>query len=171
LTQKITIDAIQGNCHLGVMQITDAIPHLSPSIVRHELDTLIGLLPRPAADTPEGRAFRDASAIAAVAALRPTDAFQLMLAVQIVGVDAHGMECLRLAAQPGQQLDIVLRARSQACSLFRASDASLRDLLRMQDKRDKPAARPTAKQAPGRAAQPAGQVANGAAKPKLYLVH
>ena len=67
------------------MQITDVIPSLPPTIVRSALDTLIGLLPRPAVDTPENRAASEAAAIAAVAALRPADAFQLMLAVQIVG--------------------------------------------------------------------------------------
>jgi len=70
------------------MQIADAIPNLPADIVRHALGTLIGLLPRPTADTPENRAACEATAVAAVAALRPTDAFQLLLAVQIVGTYA-----------------------------------------------------------------------------------
>jgi len=154
------------------MQITDAIPQLPSDIVRHELQTLIGLLPQLMVDTSEGRAARDAGAIAAVAAPRPTDAFQLMLAVQIVGMDAHAMECLRLAAQPGQSADIVRQARSQACALLRVTDASLRDLLRMQTQYDKTAAaRPSTRHEPRPAPQAASRPAGDPAKPKLYLLH
>ncbi|HET7881929.1 MAG TPA: hypothetical protein VFL55_13675 [Acetobacteraceae bacterium] len=155
------------------MQISDAIPNLPAEIVRHGLETLIGILPRPIPDTPENLAAREASAIRAVAALRPRDAFQLMLAVQIVGTDAHAMECLRFAAVPGQPLDIVQRARSQACSLWRVSDASLRDLMRTQDRQDKSAAtRPAARPARTPGAQAAAKRSGDPAKPpKLYLVH
>jgi hypothetical protein len=171
-TAKITVDANINNYHIDAMQITDAIPQLPPDIVRHELQTLIGLLPRPMADTPEGRNTRDGCAIAAVAALRPADAFQLMLAVQIVGMDAHAMECLRLAASPGQSVDIVRQARSQACALLRVTDASLRDLLRMQAQRDTPAAtRSSTRHAQRPAPRTADRPAGDPAKPKLYLLH
>ena len=116
------------------MQIADAIPNLPADIVRHALGTLIGLLPRPTADTPENRAACEATAVAAVAALRPTDAFQLLLAVQIVGTYAHAMECLRLSAEPGRSVDLVARTRSWAASLIRVMHESLRDLGRAQAK-------------------------------------
>jgi hypothetical protein len=44
-----------------------------------------------------------------------------MLAVRIVGAHAHAMECLRLSNQPGPEIALVLRCRSQALAMMRAA--------------------------------------------------
>ena len=75
------------------MRMTDALSHLPAASVRHAEDTLLGLLPPPVPDTPEARAGCDAGAMAHAIALRPADAAELMMAVQIVGTHAHAMEC------------------------------------------------------------------------------
>jgi|KBSMisStaDraftv2_1062788.scaffolds.fasta_scaffold812008_2 hypothetical protein len=151
------------------MQIADAIPNLPADIVRHALGTLIGLLPRPTADTPENRAGCEATAVAAVAALRPTDAFQLLLAVQIVGTYAHAMECLRLSAEPGRSVDLVARTRSWAASLIRVMHESLRDLGRAQAKARKPGTTHTG--ARSRAEPRRARSVTDPVRPKLHLVN
>ena len=54
-------------------------------------------LPPPVTDSPEDHARRDNAIIAQVAALRPANADEVMLAAQCVAASAQALECLRLA--------------------------------------------------------------------------
>jgi hypothetical protein len=113
------------------------LPNLPPSVAREVLATLCATLPPPVADTAEARAARDETAMAAVAALHPADAFEALLAAQIVEADAHAMDCLRLAVQAGQQPEDVRRCRAQAATMMRHMQSGLRALQRTQSMREK----------------------------------
>lgn len=121
------------------------LANLPAPIVRETFATLCASLPPPISDLPEDRDARDEAAVQAVAALRPGNAFEARLAVQIVLADAHAKDCLRQAAQPGIEPKEVNRARAFACSLMRQMQSGLRALQRMQMERAKaqpvPAAR------------------------------
>src|SRR5271157_2277491 len=119
------------------MHITETLPHLPPAVARQTFHALISALPPPITDSPEDRAARDGEAIAAVAALHPADAFEARLAARIVAADAHAMECLRLAAQPGQDPLEARRCRAQANSMMRQSQSALHSLRTGQAKREK----------------------------------
>ena len=84
------------------MHITETLPQLPTAIARETLGTLIAALPPPLADTPRDLAARDAAAIATVAALRPTDTAQALLAAQIVGAHFHAMDRRRTAGPAGE---------------------------------------------------------------------
>jgi hypothetical protein len=124
--------------------------NLPPSIVHQISATLCASLPQPVADTPESRAARDETAIAAVAALHPADAFEAQLAAQIVDADAHAKDCLRLAVQPGQQPADIRRHRAHAIAMMRQMHIGLRALQRIQAMRTKsePVAHPAAMEHP-----------------------
>jgi len=119
------------------MQITQTLPHLPPAVVFHTFQALTAALPPPVPDNPAERVSRDESAIAAVAALYPADAFEARLAARIVAADAHAMDCLRLAIQPGQDPVDVRRNRAQANSMMRQSQSALHALQRRQAAREK----------------------------------
>lgn len=144
------------------------LPHLPPDIVRHHVDTLLGVLPAPVPDTPEGRAARDEAALAALAALAPADAFDITLAVQIVGVNAHVMDCLRRSSQRDLGLRDSLRWRAQAMSLMRCMLDARRALLQRHVARAKAVAR--AGSAPVRRPEPANE-APAQAMPAQRVVH
>jgi hypothetical protein len=93
--------------------------------------------PPPVTDNPEARAARDETATAAVAALHPADAFEALLAAQIIGADAHAKDCLRLAVQPGQQPEAARSFRAQASAMMRHMQSGLRALQRTQATREK----------------------------------
>jgi hypothetical protein len=114
------------------MRIEELLPTLSPAVASHTLGSLRSALPAPEPDTPERRAVRDSLAIATVAAMRPMDAAQAMLAVQAVLHDAHAMECLRVSSEPGMDVRAILRHRAQAAKLMRGADQSRRTLLDIQ---------------------------------------
>jgi hypothetical protein len=120
--------------------------NLPPSIVHQTSATLCASLPPPVADTPESRAARDETAIAAAAALHPADAFEAQLAAQIVDADAHAKDCLRLAVQSGQQPADIRRHRTHAIAMMRQMHIGLRALQRIQAMRAKsePVAHPAA---------------------------
>jgi len=115
------------------------LPNLPPSIAHEIFATLCGSLPPPATDTDtqEHRAARQEKAMAAVAALRPADAFEAELAAQIVSATAHAAECFRLAAQPGQDPEASHRTRAQAATMMRLMQSGLRILHRIQATREK----------------------------------
>ena len=109
----------------------------SPNYREYFAEICRGLPPLPGED-PEARAARLKSAMDAVVALNPSNAFEARLAVRIVSTDAHAADALRSAAlaaadDPWE----VRRCRSQAASMARASDAALRSLLRIQAAREK----------------------------------
>jgi hypothetical protein len=114
-----------------------SLPNLPPAVSREVFATLCTSLPLPSEDTPENRAERDDTAMAAVAALHPADAFEAKLAADIVAAEAMAMDCRRLAYQYRDDLAASLRCRAQANSTMREMRALLRELRRMQAARDK----------------------------------
>jgi hypothetical protein len=85
----------------------------------------------------EARAARQNSAMDAVVALHPENAFETRLAVRIVSTDAHAADALRAAALAAGDAEKVRQCRAQAASMARHSDAALRALLRIQTTREK----------------------------------
>jgi hypothetical protein len=133
------------------MSVTQSLPNLSPAVARYTLFELTEGLPPPVTNMPEERAARDEAAIAAVADLRPANAFEARLAVRAVATDAQAMQCLRFAGQPGQPPEKAHGLRAQALSMMRASQGALRSLQGLQAARVKAAAAP----ALGEAREPA----------------
>ena len=119
------------------MSITESLPNLPPSVARHTLYVLTEALPPPITDMPEERAARDETAIAAVAELHPGNTIEARLAARVVAADAHAMDCLRLAGQPGRQPEDGRRCRSQAVTMMRAAQSALLALRSMQAARGK----------------------------------
>ena len=132
------------------MSILDALSDLPRPIARHTLFVLTEALPPPLGDLPEERIARDEAAVAAVADLRPADAYQARLAARSVGADAHAMDCLRLAALAGRDSDEARRCRAQAAVMARTAEAALRSLRAQQAAGAKPnhAAAPALSEAP-----------------------
>ena len=98
---------------------------------------LRGALPPPLTDDPANLARRDRAAMAAVAALLPTNGVEGRLAAQFVAADAWAMDCLRLAGERARELGVAGKCRAQAMSLMREGKAALRVLLRLQAIRQK----------------------------------
>jgi len=119
------------------MRITDSLPNLPPAVARYTFHVLVSALPLPVTGSPEDRAAREEAAIAAVAALYPADAFEGRLAARIVATDAHAMDCLRLAVEPGIDPQDVRRRYAQASSMMRQSQSALYALQRRQAAREK----------------------------------
>ena len=69
--------------------------------------------------------------------MHPSDAFEAKRAAQIVAADAHAMDCLRLAAEAGQDTDKAARCRAQAASMMRLMQSGQRALQRDQTAREK----------------------------------
>jgi hypothetical protein len=110
----------------------------TPAANRREIFArLCSELPPSVADTPDLRAKRDEDAMDAVAALHPDDAFEALLAVRIVAMDAHAGDSLRSAGLAVNDPMEVRRCRAQAASMARQADAALRSLLRIQAIREK----------------------------------
>jgi len=80
--------------------------------------------------------------MAAVAGLRPTNAYEARLAVDVVAADAHAKECLRLAAHYFNDFTAGLRCRAQFAVMMRRMHSALRTLDRVQAARQKAAAEP-----------------------------
>ena len=114
-----------------------SLPNLPPSIASEVFATLCDSLPPPATDTSEARAARYETAMAAVAALCPTDAFQALLAARIVIADYQAKDSLRLANQPGQDPKTARQCRAQSNAMMRNADSGLRALQRIQAKWEK----------------------------------
>jgi hypothetical protein len=112
-------------------------PEFPASIAREVFATLCASLPRPLTDTPESRAARDEVAMAAVAALHPTDALEAKLAADIVLAEAYYADSLRLAGECRGDLVVTDRCRARAIAMLREMRALLRDYGRRQAERDK----------------------------------
>ena len=113
------------------------LPNLPASVSREVFATLCASLPSPATDTPNTRADREQTAMAAVAALLPANAYEALLAAQIVLANYHAKDCLRLAALPGQDFDDARHCRAQANAMMRQEQSGLRALQRTQATREK----------------------------------
>jgi hypothetical protein len=83
---------------------------------------------------------RDESAMAAVAALHPVDAFEARLAAEIVAADAQAMDSFRLASQYCNEVAATLRCRAQGAAMMRQMQSALRTLINMQSVRRRAAA-------------------------------
>jgi hypothetical protein len=119
------------------MRIIDALPELPGPIACQTLHELMAALPPPLADSQADRDTREQVAVAAVADLHPADAFEALLASQIIAANAHAMDCLRLAGQPDVDADTVRRCRAQAGMMMRHMQSGLRTLQRAQAAREK----------------------------------
>ena len=121
------------------MSATASPPPLSPALARQVFAELCESLPPPSSDTPEARHARQELAKDAVVALQPADAWEVSLAVRIVGANAHAIDSLRLASLALANGDMAERSRclAQAASMSRQSDSGYRALQRRQATRDK----------------------------------
>jgi hypothetical protein len=113
------------------------LPNLPPAIAAEVFATLCDTLPPPTIDTPETRAARHDTAMAAVAALHPTDAHQALLAARSVAADYQAMHCLRLAEQPGQDFKIARQCRAQSNAMMRNAASAVHALRGIQAKWEK----------------------------------
>src|SRR4051812_28408294 len=147
------------------MDIPEAFSHLPEFVVRHTLATLAAALPPPVPDSPAARATSEWLAVAALIPVRPADAFEISHAAVLIAADAHAMECLRLAVQPGLDIQMVRRYQSQAASLMNVTRSGLKLLEGIQAKRRKVAAA-AARPAPRSPGVPPGPTRAG-----LRLVH
>src|SRR5277367_1854380 len=93
--------------------------------------TLDALPPRPGASDAE-KAVQRAGALEFLAALRPRDPVQAMLAVHIVGAHYMAMEYFRRAAAHDLSIDQHLRAVGKAVALCRIIHRAMLDLTRRQ---------------------------------------
>jgi len=103
----------------------------------HLVYTLRSSLPAPVPTTPESLIRRDNAAIAQVASLLPANASEATLAGQYVVANAHAIDCLQEAREPGIARELALKCRAQAASMMRQSQGAMRLLLRMQATRQK----------------------------------
>ena len=114
------------------MSIDQRLPNLPAYVVSHTLDTLRAALPPPVPDTSKNRAAMEELAVAALVALQPSDAFEAMLATQIVLQEAHAADCLRLAAEHGADPVIARRNRAMAGTMMKLMRSGLRTLRSRQ---------------------------------------
>lgn len=110
-------------------------PNLPPALSREIFASLCRSLPPPADETQQARDARDTFAMAAIAALDPSDTAEAMLAVQVVTAECHARDCLRLATEHRHDLPIAFRCRSQAAALMRQMHQALRALRLAQAQR------------------------------------
>jgi hypothetical protein len=92
------------------------------------LETVLRTIPT---NNPDAVPNRIAAASAALAAFRPTDEIEAMLAAQAVGLHHGSMECLRRSLLPGQDAEVASRLRKDAANLARA----MADMLDALDRR------------------------------------
>lgn len=127
---------------------------LDPALLEHLLDTIVEAIPAGDNDTDQTRATRRTAARLALLALKPTDAFQAMLAAQAVTFHYAIMDAFRRAAQPDLPPAMAARQRSNAATLSRTMQATLRTLRQhqappaeAQPSRPRPSAPPRASKA------------------------
>ena len=105
---------------------------LSTPATHEYYDELAESLPPPVSDKPEHRQRRLGTAIEAFQALRPGDAYEARLAVQIVLCGAHAVECLFEASLYREDFAKRFRCRAQANSMLREERAAKQILAREQ---------------------------------------
>jgi hypothetical protein len=106
--------------------------NLSTLAVHEYYDELAKALPPPVSDKLEHRERRLSTAIETFQALRPGDAYEARLAVQIVLCGAHAVECLLEAGVYREDFSKRSRCRAQASSLQREERAAKRILVQEQ---------------------------------------
>jgi hypothetical protein len=112
---------------------TPALPKPPYAIPRHALATMVLTLPRPAADAPDS-AWQDAvqDSLDKLTALNPCDAFEAMLAIDLVALNAAQRDALRLAVEPTATAEQARLQRANAVALFRAFATTVRLLDRQR---------------------------------------
>jgi hypothetical protein len=130
------------------------------------LRTTIDTLPHHPQASAEETATEREAAFLVIAALRPRDPLEAMLATRVVAAHAHVMDNFRCAAQPGLPPNLQLRFQARAVALSRLMDATLRNLL---DRQTAPARRAEALPAAASAlrAEPAPEAARASTPPQL----
>ena len=118
--------------HAEVPTMSAAPEALDPALLEHLLDTIVEAIPAGDNDTDQTRATRRTAARLALLALKPTDAFQAMLAAQAVTFHYAIMDAFRRAAQPDLPPAMAARQRSNAATLSRTMQATLRTLRQHQ---------------------------------------
>jgi hypothetical protein len=113
------------------------IPDLPGSITHEIYADLCAGLPHPAPDTAEVRARRNDIAMAAVAALCPTNVIEAKHAVAIVIAQAYAEDCFRLANEYRNDIAASLRCLAQANATLRTMRSLLADYYRQQAVRDR----------------------------------
>lgn len=108
------------------------MPTLSANCRHEYYDELGNSLPPPVSDTRERHQRRMSAAIEAFNDLRPGNAYEGRLAVQIVLWGAHAAESLREAGVHRDDFPKRTRCRAQAASLMREARAAERILAREQ---------------------------------------
>jgi len=89
-------------------------------------------LPLPVEPTEAHRESRLATAVEAFNALRPGNAYEAMLAVQIVVCGAHALKCLRCASVHHDDFNKSTTCRNQAAAMMREARAARRILAQEQ---------------------------------------
>ena len=106
------------------------------AVARREYYAELGnSLPPPVYRTPEYRQRRLTTAVEAFEALRPGDAYEARLAVQVVLCGAHAAENLREAGIHRENFAKMMRCRAQAASMMREERAAKRMLAQEQKMR------------------------------------
>ena len=99
------------------------------------LHMLLPTQPGYVGDTAERRNDRRLATMHALAAFKPGDPLEAMLAAGMVAAQARAMECFRRAALPDTAPDNALRHSRQAAGLLRSVESTLRLLQRTQTAR------------------------------------
>jgi hypothetical protein len=108
------------------------MPILSAAARNEYYLELANCLPPPVTNSPENLQRRFATAVEAFEALRPGDAYEARLAVQIVLSGAHAADSLREAGVWRADFAKMTRCRAQAASLMREERAARRMLAQEQ---------------------------------------
>lgn len=96
--------------------------------VQDRLEELRATLPRPIPDTPYGWEVRDEIARCMFLALHPADVLDATFACQIILLNAHADDSLRLAREAVHDPKFARSARAQARSMMRLMRETLADL-------------------------------------------
>jgi hypothetical protein len=138
----------------------DPIQQLPKDLYYQVVHALRDALPPPITDSPEDHARRDNAIIAQVAALRPTNADEVILAAQCIAANAQALDCLRLARLHPNDIAHVLKCTAQCASMMRQSRGALTHLHRLQAARKQPPAKPATEQQDGLTAAESYALAN-----------
>jgi hypothetical protein len=111
-------------------------PALPRDLYYQAIHELSRALPPPVTDTAEDRVRHQNALIARVAALRPANADEVVLACQYIAAAAQALDCLRLARQFPDDAAHVLKCTAQAASMMRQARGARAHLARLQQARD-----------------------------------
>jgi hypothetical protein len=130
---------------------------LTLECVQDKLEELRATLPRPIPDTPYGWEVRDEIARCMFLALHPADVLDATFACQIILLNAHADDSLRIAREAVHDPEFARSARAQARSMMRLmrdtlADLHARQLARAATQAGRP--QPAPATAPGPATKP-----------------